>query len=181
MKANAILSTGKPASLPVQPQPNHPRRILVVEDDVDIRRLTTGLLMEAGYHVEAAKDGKAAWDTLKLVSYDLLITDNGLPTHTGLGLLKRIHAAGLDLPVIMASGTLPVWDFSVFPWLRPLAMLPKPYTILELLGKVKDVLRITNRCLDKFPAPCWQSYLTPDCAEAAVLNRDFGTNSQMPA
>ena len=161
MNTNELSSAQNPVDAPERLRPDKHQRILVVENDVDIRRLIAGLLMDAGYHVVAAKDGAAAWNALQLVRYDLLVTDNGLPTLTGLGLLKRIHAAGLDLPVIMASGTLPVWDFSVFPWLRPRVMLPKPYTILELLGKVKDVLRITNRFPDKFPAPCWQSYLAP--------------------
>jgi len=82
---------------------------------MDICRLIAGLLLGAGYHVEAAKDGTVALAALQRAGFDLLINDNGLPTLTGLGLLKRIHAARLDLPIIVASGTLPVWGLFRFP------------------------------------------------------------------
>jgi DNA-binding response OmpR family regulator len=125
-----------PSPSPVKPHP----RILVVEDDSDIRQLNTEVLTQCGYYVDAVKDGAIAWNTLQLKGYDLLVTDNEMPRVTGVDLLKKLHAAHLAVPVIMATETLPWDEFTRYPWLQPAAVLTKPYTIDELLGKVKQVL-----------------------------------------
>lgn len=57
--------TGEAAGAPVRV----PHRILVVEDDGDIRHLNTAVLTQSGYHVDAAKDGAEAWDTLQIKKY----------------------------------------------------------------------------------------------------------------
>jgi DNA-binding NtrC family response regulator len=62
---------------------------------------------------------------------------------TGVDLLKKVHATRLALPAIMATGTLPTWEFTLCPWLYPAAILLKPYTFDELLGTVKEVLHAT--------------------------------------
>ena len=92
-----------PRSHPAKPTPRH--RILVVEDDADIRQLNTEALSQCGYHVDAAQDGAVAWDTLQASRYDLMVTDNDMPKVTGVELLKKLHAARLAVPVIMATGT----------------------------------------------------------------------------
>jgi len=158
MSSDDILPAGKPVNTTPQFQPDHRLRILVVEDDVDIRRINAQVLMQAGYHVDAAKDGAVAWDVLQLGNYDLLITDNAMPELTGIELLRRIHAANLRLPVIMASGNLPTWEFSVYPWLQPAAVLLKPYHVKELLAAVQNVLSTTLNVQTKMAAPDWQSY-----------------------
>jgi DNA-binding NtrC family response regulator len=144
MSVNTISSPGPSASNLSQSRPPPRQRILVVEDDVDIRRLNTEILIRAGYLVNAAKDGKTAWEALHLDSYDLMITDNNMPELTGVELLKMLHVAGLAVPVIMATGTLPTWELAIFPWLQPVAVLLKPYTGAELLGSVNAILQKTN-------------------------------------
>ena len=119
-------------------------RILVVDDDVSIRQLNTHVLSNCGYEVEIAEDGAAAWDALCADSYDLLITDNNMPKISGVELLKRLRAARMALPVIMATGSLPTEDFARYPWLQPTAMLLKPYAAEEMLKTVKEVLRATT-------------------------------------
>jgi DNA-binding response OmpR family regulator len=136
MKDKTISQAGESNGAPL------PRcRILVVEDDSGLLRLNTEVLKRSGYDVDAAEDGAAAWDTLQLNSYDLLVTDNRMPKVSGVELLKKLQAAGVVMPVIMATGESPEKEFVQFPWLRPGAMLFKPYTIAELLGTVKQVLR----------------------------------------
>lgn len=120
------------------------RRILVVEDDGDIRQLNTEALTHYGYHVDAAQDGATAWDTLQLNGYDLMVTNNEMPNITGVDLLKRLHAARRVVPVIMAAGALPVDEFTRCPWLQPAVVLLKPYTIGELVLTVREVLRVAG-------------------------------------
>jgi DNA-binding response OmpR family regulator len=144
MKVDQIRPACEPAarvSAPPQSQTNPPHRILVVEDDDSVRHLNTQALKRSGYEVEAAEDGAAAWEALNNASYDLLITDNVMPRLTGVELLKKLRSSRMDLPVIMATGTLPEAEFTRYPWLRPAATVLKPYTIEEMLRTVKKVMR----------------------------------------
>jgi two-component system, cell cycle sensor histidine kinase and response regulator CckA len=76
------------------PAPAKPiQRILVVEDDISIRRLRTEMLIRSGYQVDAAADGAAGWKALQGKSYDLVITDNFMPKVTGVEMVKKLHAA----------------------------------------------------------------------------------------
>lgn len=164
MKVKTI--SQKPAAVSAAfPHPLQPlrHRILVVEDDADIRQLNAEALIQCGYHVEAAEDGAAAWDTLQASGYDLMVTDNEMPKVTGVDLLKKLHAAHLALPVIMATGALPVDEFTRHPWLQPAAILIKPYTLDELVGTVRQVLSVAGGSPGQTapPAP-WQNQLPPE-------------------
>jgi len=144
-------------------QPNSRQRILVVEDDPLIRRLNTEVLTYSGYQVDAAEDGATAWVAIQQENYDLIITDNNMPNMTGVDLLQSLHEAHLDLPVIMATGTVPQDELDRQPWLKIEAMLLKPYTFHELLATVKNVLRVANRTAGEFaPPPNWRSEALPN-------------------
>jgi len=141
MKDNQISQAGEPASAPAQGRTNPPRRILLVDDDRDVRQLNAGVLVRAGYRVDTAEDGAAGWRALNANRYDLLITDNTMPGVTGLELIKKLRSEDMTLSVILASGTAPTEELYRYPWLELDATLPKPYSIDELLGAVKEVLR----------------------------------------
>ena len=141
-------------------------RILVVEDDPDIRHSNAMVLHHAGYHVDTAEDGRAGWHTLSHApdSYALLITDHNMPGLTGLALVKKLREARMILPVIMATGALPEEDlFDLYPWLQPAVALLKPYSVGELLGTVEKVLRATVISDEKLvPPPGWQGQPIPN-------------------
>ena len=130
------------AAKPDGDQANSPHRILVVEDDRELRQINAMMLVHSGYAVDTAEDGAAAWEELHANRYDLLVTDNHMPKLTGLELLRKLRSARMELPVIMATGTLPTQELAQNPWLEPVAMLAKPYTTDQLLNTVKDVLRV---------------------------------------
>jgi CheY-like chemotaxis protein len=92
----------------------------------------------------SSKDGIAAWDALQLNNYDLIITDNTMPGMTGIQMIEKMHTAGMVMPVIMASGTLPKEELAQYPRLQPVTTLPKPYAAVKLLEMVKKVLGQTN-------------------------------------
>lgn len=154
-----------PAANPVgelfQNRPNRLQRILVVEEESDLRQLNADLLLDAGYEIEIAEDGKAAWAALQLHNYDLLITGQFLPKLSGVELLKKLHAAHMTLPVIMATGILPTWEFALHPFLQAVKMLRKPYTMDKLLGMVKSVLPTGVRA-ESAPALSGQSQPAAD-------------------
>jgi DNA-binding NtrC family response regulator len=115
--------------------------------------LSTEVLIEAGYDVGVVSDGVAAWDAIQFASYDLLVTENCLPEMSGLELLKNIHIAHIDLPVIMVIGASPAKMFHAPPWLQVEAMLVKPYTAAELLAVIKNVFYAINRAPDQIAWP----------------------------
>ena len=102
-----ILPAPAPALARLRSQTNPPHRVLVVDDDDVMRRLNTMVLLRAGYAVDAAEDGVAAWEALCAESYDLMITDNNMPKMKGIEVLVKLRAARMALLVIMATGALP--------------------------------------------------------------------------
>ncbi len=141
MKENQTLPTCESASASPPYKTNPLNHILVVEDDDGIRNLNVEALERAGYQVDDAVDGAAAWQTLNRHGYDLMITDQNMPGVSGVELLKKIHAAHMSMPVIMASGNLPTAEFTRCPWLRPSITLQKPYTLQELLEAVRTIFK----------------------------------------
>ena len=137
-------STGPPSSHSPLPRREikPPRHILVVDDDDAIRHINTEVLIHYGYHVDAAEDGAVAWQRMQRNSYDLLITDNQMPNVSGMELLLKLRDFCIPMPVIMATGTLPVESISR-PGLQPAALLMKPYTPGELLQAVEKALGAT--------------------------------------
>jgi DNA-binding response OmpR family regulator len=150
LRKNEIPPAREAASAAPQSRTSPPRRILVVDDEPDIRRLNAEVLQNSGYHVDTAEDGKAGWEALHATrhspeSYALLITDHDMPGLSGLALIRKVRAARMALPVIIATGTFPTEDLMTrYPWLQPVATLAKPYSVQQLLGTVETVLRTTD-------------------------------------
>jgi CheY-like chemotaxis protein len=65
-------------------------RLLIVDDEPQIRRIMRTTLTSAGYEVDDAENGARAWKALHLEQYDLLVTDNEMPEMTGLQLQELI-------------------------------------------------------------------------------------------
>lgn len=140
MKDDQILPAYRSASSTPQSRTRPPPRILVVEDDIFIRQLNTVVLLRSGYAVDTAEDGAAAWEAIQAHRYDLMITDNNMPKLSGIELVKKLRDGDMILPVIMATGALPAMELDPKPQCHLTTLLLKPYTIVELMGKVKAVL-----------------------------------------
>lgn len=156
--------SGEPVSI-VTKSPGPPRpRILVVDDDEDIRRLNAEVLAHYGYEVETAVDGASGWELLNATAYDLLITDHNMPKISGVELLQKLHVAQMAVPAIMITGFYPGEEFIRRPWLQTAAVLLKPYTIADLLGVVGEVLRAGKSSREHMVLP-------PEVDRASLLNR----------
>jgi DNA-binding response OmpR family regulator len=66
------------------------KKILLIEDELDIRDLYTELLCEVGYEVETAADGDAGWEAICNCAWDCLLLDIMLPKMDGLTVLKKL-------------------------------------------------------------------------------------------
>jgi DNA-binding response OmpR family regulator len=160
MNGNRTSCLVEPTITPTQPQTNPPPRILVVEDDPAILQLSTSVLSLSGYEVDAATNGAVAWQALNTKIYDLMITDNNMPELSGVELLQKLRAAGMVLPVILATGLPPTEEFARQPWLKPAATLLKPFTFEQMLRTVENLLRATDHPgAQPEPLPSWRSQL----------------------
>ena len=128
--------------------PNPPQRILVVENDADIRRLNIEVLTHAGYQVDAADSGAAAWGAVRRQHYDLMVAENEMDCLTGIELIRILQKARVDLPTILATDALPDAQFTRYNLLQPARVLFKPYSCHELLAAVKEVLHTAAALLD---------------------------------
>ena len=131
-------------------------RVLVVDDDRDTRQLSIDLLAGCGYDVDAVTDGAAGWEALQNASYDLTITDNKMPRMTGIEMIEKLRCARRAVPVLMATRQLPMNEFARKPWLKPDAMLQRPFSNDDLLEAVKKVLPPEDSlCGQTAPPPNW--------------------------
>ena len=147
-----------PAGASVQSPANSSHRILVVDDDSDLRVLYTEVLARPGYHVDAAEDGAAGWEAIQANNYNLLITENEMPKLTGIELVRKLRSARMAVPVVMAAVRLPTLELVQNPPLQLAALLPKPFYISELLQTVRTVLRVTDSFREQIaPPPSWRS------------------------
>jgi DNA-binding response OmpR family regulator len=163
VKDSELVQSGESTGARARCQRNASKRILVVDDDADIRRMNAQVLSRFGYQTETAKDGAEAWDALQANGYDLLITDNKMPRVSGIELVKKVRSEGMALPVILASGAMPEEVLNRALWLRLAATLVKPFTGDQLLGTVKKVLRETDFAGEQSePMPIWRSQPSTD-------------------
>jgi DNA-binding response OmpR family regulator len=157
MKDNEQLQAGEPAGASVQCQAKSHPRILVVDDESDLRRLYAETLSRPGYQVDAAKDGAAGWEALQANNYNLLITEHILPKLTGVELVRKLRSAHMAVPVVMATVRLPTQELVLDPSLQLAALMPKPFYLSELLQTVRAVLRATGSFREQIASPPgWQ-------------------------
>ena len=83
--------------------PGRPR-VLVVDDEASIRDLLSKTLALAEYDVDLAADGRTALERLRIIPYDLLITDLKMPGVDGLAVIREARRLKADIPVIIITG-----------------------------------------------------------------------------
>ena len=118
-----------------------PAQILVAEDQTDIRDLLVMNLQQAGYEVTAVADGVAALASQNELSSDLLILDLMMPGMDGLEVCKALRARGRSTPILMLTAKSTELDRVLGLELGADDYLTKPFSLAELLARVKALLR----------------------------------------
>ena len=95
--------TGVGSARATMPPPDRPR-ILVVDDEASLRDLLSMTLALADYDVDLAPDGRTALERLRIIPYDLLITDLKMPGVDGLTVVREARRLKADIPVIIITG-----------------------------------------------------------------------------
>ncbi|MEM7002997.1 MAG: response regulator [Pseudomonadota bacterium] len=128
---------------------NETARLLVVDDDPELRELTQAYLQQQGFHVDCVESGEAMDAYLAERSPDLLILDLMLPGEHGLSIAQRLKSHS-DLPIIIVSAQGEDVDRIVGLEVGADDYVSKPFNPRELLARVRAVLRRTRR--DETPA-----------------------------
>ena len=114
--------------------------IYVVEDDKSIRNLVEYALSEKGYDVKSFEDGLSIVDEIKKLGGELLILDIMLPEKDGIEILEEIREFS-DIPVILLTARSDEFDKVLGLESGADDYITKPFSILELISRVKAVLR----------------------------------------
>ncbi|MDU2375271.1 MAG: response regulator transcription factor [Anaerococcus vaginalis] len=118
--------------------------IYVVEDDKAIRNLVLYALKEKNYQVRGFEDGLNVVESLKNENVDLLILDIMLPEKDGIEILKEVREFS-DIPIIMLTAKNDEYDKVLGLESGADDYITKPFSILELISRIKAVLRRSEK------------------------------------
>ncbi len=116
-------------------------KILIVEDDNDLREITTHSLEKERYVVSQAPDYRTALQKIEDYDYDCILLDIILPDGNGLDLLAELHALGKHTNVIILSAKDSLEDKVNGLDLGADDYLPKPFHLAELHARIKSLFR----------------------------------------
>ncbi|MDH5411356.1 MAG: response regulator transcription factor [Alphaproteobacteria bacterium] len=117
------------------------RRILIVEDNVDIADLVSLHLRDLGCEVQQAADGNSGYEFASAGGWDLIILDLMLPGMEGLEFCRRLRAGDHYTPILMLTAKSSEVDRVVGLEMGADDYLTKPFSIRELIARVKAIFR----------------------------------------
>ncbi len=172
-----------PQAAPV-PDTATPTRVLIVDDDQDLRELISNFLGQNGFDVHMAAQGRDMEKVLARGDIDLIVLDYMMPGEDGLSICKRLNEQG-GPPVIMLSARGEEIDRIVGLELGADDYMAKPFHPRELLARIRAVLRRREaRDLSSEKSPVthffgWQldnikrTLTRPDGIQVALSNAEF--------
>ena len=118
------------------------KKILVVEDDLELRLVVELFLSYARFDVVMACDGIEGLEVLSKTHFDLVITDFRMPRMNGIEFSKNAKELYPELPIIMSTAFIPPLDKELK---EKLHFLSKPYQMSEMIVKINNLLKINSK------------------------------------
>ncbi len=118
-----------------------PSRVLVVDDDPELRSLLQRFLGGHGYHVRTVDGGKAMDAALQREPADAIVLDLMMPGEDGLAICRRLRAAGDETPIVMLTARGDPIDRVLGLEMGADDYLAKPFLPRELVARIAAVLR----------------------------------------
>ncbi len=151
-------------------------RVLLADDNADLRDYISGLLRDQGYEVEAVADGEDALAALRAQRPDILVTDVMMPRLDGFGLVTAVREDALlrDLPIVMLSAR--AGDDATVEGLEAGAddYVTKPFSARELLARVAANIAMARLRHEAAAAVSASAALAREQAERIQLALDAG-------
>lgn len=123
-----------------KPTADRPARVLLVEDNPAVSRVTAAMLKAGGYVVEVVSNGTDAVRAWRADPRDLLVTDVSMPDMSGVKLVEMLRADFPDLRVLFVTGYSSELLGGELPPAQ-VGVLTKPFRHAELLARVKALLQ----------------------------------------
>jgi DNA-binding NtrC family response regulator len=121
------------------------KKVMIVDDETNMRNLLSDILSGAGFQVSQARDGRDSLRQMKNQCFDLLVTDLHMPRLDGIGLLKRMKRAGRKERVIIMTGD-PFDPSELKDEIPPVSIqLKKPFQLNHFLEVVASALKPERR------------------------------------
>lgn len=115
-------------------------RVLVVDDDADIRDLVAIKLQASGLEVETAHDGLSGFEKASQGSFDAIVLDVMMPGMSGIDVLQALRSGGNTVPVIMLTAKTQEHDVEAGFNAGANDYVTKPFSPRELLARVNAIL-----------------------------------------
>jgi DNA-binding response OmpR family regulator len=115
-------------------------RVLVVDDDADIRDLVALKLQASGLHVDTAVDGLAGFEKASEGNFDAIVLDVMMPGMSGIDVLQALRSAGNVTPVILLTAKTQEHDVEAGFNAGANDYVSKPFSPRELLARVNALL-----------------------------------------
>jgi CheY-like chemotaxis protein len=122
-------------------------RVLVAEDDAEVRALVGAVVRQAGHQIEFAGDGQEAIERLTKGDYDVILLDLMMPKASGFEVLAWMHRAkpGMAKRSVIVLTAMPEKDLAHLTSERVFAVLRKPFDINVLVAKIAESLAASVR------------------------------------
>lgn len=126
------------------------KMIFCVEDDSAVRDLMIYTLNATGFEAMGFEDGKTFWEAIEEQKPELILLDIMLPGEDGISILKRLrsYSGTFDIPVIMTTAKGTEFDKVTGLDLGADDYLAKPFGMMEMISRIKAVLRRVNKKTD---------------------------------
>jgi len=118
------------------------RDILIIDDDEDLSMIILDMLTDQGYEVTLAKDSETAFGILAERKVDLILLDINLPDAVGFDVCRELRRVS-EVPVIFASARTSETDRITGLDIGGDDYIPKPFSMKELLSRIKALMRRT--------------------------------------
>jgi DNA-binding NtrC family response regulator len=128
-------------------------RVLLVDDEPELRRLLYRTLSRACFDVVAAENGRVALEAARRARFDVVISDVRMPCMGGLELLERLQLEEPTLPVVLISGSLELRDRPGAIALGAFDFLAKPIQLADLQGVALRALASRRECTSHHDEP----------------------------
>ncbi len=116
------------------------KRILLAEDDNDMRRFLVKALEKAGYHVTHFDNGASAYERLQEEPFSLLLTDIVMPEMDGIELARRATEIDPDLKIMFITGFAAVALNPDSDAPRDAKVVSKPFHLRDLVNEIEKML-----------------------------------------
>jgi two-component system OmpR family response regulator len=120
-------------------------RILVVDDEPNIRDLLSASLRFAGYEVATASNGNEAIDRVVSLQPDLVLLDVMLPDVSGFGVTKKLRSMGVETPILFLTARDDTEDKITGLTVGGDDYVTKPFSLDEIIARVAAILRRTSK------------------------------------